>query len=163
VDLGTVSVAGTNTAFTGLLTQSATAHAHFSVVTVGLSWRFVPTDMAPQGPWEGLYAGGHVGGAWGNRINANFFDQPPLPSDARLKRDIIFIARLDDGLGLYRYRYLWSNTVYVGVMAQEVALIHPDAVVRSALDNYLRVDYGRLGLKRMTFQEWKAVTKGERL
>ena len=35
------------------------------------------------------------------------------------------------GLGLYSYRYLWSDTVYVGVMAQEVALIHPDAVVRS--------------------------------
>lgn len=160
VDLGTVSVAGVNTAFGGLLTQSATAHAHFSVVTVGLSWRF--GDTAPQGPWEGLYAGGHVGGAWGNRTTVNYFDQQPLfPSDARLKRDITLVARLDDGLGLYRYRYLWSDTVYVGVMAQEVALIHPEAVVRSALDKYLRVDYYRLGLKLMTLSEWES--KGAKL
>lgn len=77
-------------------------------------------------------------------------------SDARLKRDIALVGRLDDGLGLYRFRYLWSDTVYVGVMAQEVALLHPDAVVRSPLDDYLRVDYSRLGLKLMTLSEWHA-------
>jgi hypothetical protein len=160
VDLGTVSVAGTNAAFAGVLSQNASAHARFSVLTVGLSWRFFTGGTS--GPWEGLYAGGHVGGAWGNTIDASYFDQPP--SDARLKRDIVLIARLDDGLGLYYYRYLWSDTVYVGVMAQEVALIHPDAIVRDALDDYLRVDYGRLGLKLMTLKEWDAaVGKGERL
>jgi hypothetical protein len=84
-------------------------------------------------------------------------------SDARLKRDIALVGRLDDGLGLYRYRYLWSDTVYVGVMAQEVALIHPDAVVRGPLDGYLRVDYGRLGLNLLTLPEWDARSKGERL
>jgi hypothetical protein len=84
-------------------------------------------------------------------------------SDARLKRDITLVGRLDDGLGLYRYRYLWSDTVYVGVMAQEVALIHPDAVVRGSFDGYLRVNYGRLGLKLMTLSEWNARSKGERL
>jgi outer membrane immunogenic protein len=161
VDLGTISVAGTNTAFSGVLSQSARAHAQFSVVTAGLSWRFVPGGMPTT--WEGLYAGGHVGGAWGNRISGDFFDQPPIPSDARLKRDITLIGHLDDGLGLYRYRYLWSNRVYVGVMAQEVALIHPDAIVRSALDNYLRVNYGRLGLKFMTLQEWEARSGDMRL
>ncbi|MFY9694696.1 MAG: hypothetical protein WBF24_12145 [Xanthobacteraceae bacterium] len=30
----------------------------------------------------------------------------------------MLIACLDNGLGLYRYRYLWSDTVYVGVMAR---------------------------------------------
>ena len=84
-------------------------------------------------------------------------------SDARLKRDIALVGRLDDGLGLYQYRYLWSDTVYVGVMAQEVALIHPDAIVRDALDDYLRVDYGRLGLRLMTLPEWDGRSKGERL
>lgn len=84
-------------------------------------------------------------------------------SDARLKRDIALVGRRDDGLGLYRYRYLWSDTVYVGVMAQEVALIRPDAIVRSALDGYLRVDYGRLGLKMMTLPEWDARNKAARL
>ena len=66
-------------------------------------------------------------------------------SDIRLKRDIKQVARLDNGLALYRYRYKWSDQVYVGVMAQEVLLVRPDAVVRGA-DGYLRVDYSRLGL-----------------
>ena len=153
VDLGSVSVADTTTAFTGLLSQSANAHARFSAVMAGLSWRFIP-DGTPE-TWEGLYAGGHLGGAWGNRITADFIDQPPIPSDARLKRDITLVARLDDGLGLYRYRYLWSSTVYVGVLAQEVALDHPDAVLRDP-SGYLMVDYSKLGLKLMTLAEWNA-------
>jgi len=86
-----------------------------------------------------------------------------LPSDNRLKRDIVLVGRRGDGLGLYRYRYLWSDTVYVGVMAQEVALLHPEAVVRGVLDDYLRVDYGRLGLKMMTLPEWDAQRLSQRL
>ena len=86
-----------------------------------------------------------------------------VSSDARLKRDITLVGRLDDGLGLYRYRYLWSDTVYVGVMAQEVALVRPDAIVRDTLDDYLSVDYGRLGLKLMTLPQWEAVSNGQRL
>jgi endosialidase-like protein len=77
------------------------------------------------------------------------------PSDVRLKRDISLVGRVGEALGLYRYRYLWSDTVYVGVMAQEVALVHPEAIVRSAFDKYLRVDYSRLGLKLMTWAEWQ--------
>jgi hypothetical protein len=76
-------------------------------------------------------------------------------SDIRLKRDIVLMDRLPNGLGLYRYRYLWSDTAYVGVMAQEVALIRSDAVVRGS-DSYLRVDYAALGLPFQTFDEWAA-------
>jgi hypothetical protein len=110
-----------------------------------------------------MYVGGHAGGAWGDRTSASYSIPVVAISDARLKRDIVLVGRLDDGLGLYSYRYLWSDTVYVGVMAQEVALIHPDAVVRGPLDDYLRVDYSRLGLKLMTLPEWDARAKGERL
>jgi endosialidase-like protein len=77
-------------------------------------------------------------------------------SDIRLKRDIIELARLDDGIGFYRYRYNWSDQYYVGVLAQEVAAIIPDAVVRGA-DGYLLVNYGRLGLHLMTWNEWLAL------
>jgi hypothetical protein len=77
----------------------------------------------------------------------------PVSSDRRLKRDIVRLASLDNGLGLYRYRYLWSDTVHVGVMAQEVALAQPHAVVRGA-DGYLRVDYAQLGLRLQTWDEW---------
>jgi hypothetical protein len=76
-----------------------------------------------------------------------------IPSDVRLKRDIGLLARLGNGIGLYRYRYLWSDTVYVGVMAQEVATIVPDAVLQGA-DGFFRVDYGRLGLRLFTWEEW---------
>jgi hypothetical protein len=76
-------------------------------------------------------------------------------SDARLKRDVVKVGRLDNGLSLYRYRYLWSDQVYVGVMAQEVALLRPQAVVRGH-DGYLRVDYAMLGARMMTWEEWAA-------
>jgi len=67
----------------------------------------------------------------------------------------VLLARLDNGIGLYRFRYLWSDTVYVGAMAQEVARIVPDAVVLAA-DGYYRVNYARLGLLMTTFEEWAA-------
>ena len=158
VDLGTVSLADPAPA-TVTLSQSANAHAQFSVVTAGLSWRFFPTDTVPQAPWEGMYVGGHAGGAWGNSASADYSANCIgciVKSDVRLKRDIVLVGRLEDGLGIYRYRYLWSDTVYVGVLAQEVALDHPDAVVRGPL-GYLMVDYGKLGLKLMTQAEWDAV------
>jgi hypothetical protein len=54
------------------------------------------------------------------------------------------VGRRSDGLGVYAYQYLWSDAVYVGVLAQEVALIHPGAIVRDDLTSYLSVDYGQL-------------------
>lgn len=80
------------------------------------------------------------------------------PSDRRLKRDIVKVAQLDNGLGLYRYRYRWSKERYVGVMAQDVAKIRPDAVVK-APDGYLRVNYPRLGLHLQTWREWLRASK----
>jgi hypothetical protein len=72
-----------------------------------------------------------------------------------LKRDISLVGELDSGVGLYRYRYLWSDTIYVGVVAQEVAAVMPEAVQRGA-DGYLRVDYARLGLRPQIWDEWVA-------
>ena len=79
-------------------------------------------------------------------------------SDIRLKRDIAQVGE-HNGINLYRFRYLWSNTTYVGVMAQEVAAVKPEAVLRGA-DGYLRVDYGRLGLRLQTWDEWTAAQQG---
>ena len=72
-----------------------------------------------------------------------------------LKHDIVRLGSLPDGLGIYRFRYNWSDQVYVGVIAQEVMKVRPDAVVRGS-DGYLRVDYDRLGLRLQTFDEWLA-------
>ena len=69
VDLGTVSLASSTAGLGGTLSQSANAHTQFQVVTIGLNWKFAPTVSKP---WEGGYAGGHIGGAWGNRANADY-------------------------------------------------------------------------------------------
>jgi len=76
----------------------------------------------------------------------------------RLKQDIVFLKRLDNGLNLYRFRYIGQDQVYVGVIAQEVRKVDPVAVMRGR-DGYLRVDYGKLGLRLITWQEWQATAK----
>ena len=83
------------------------------------------------------------------------------PSDVRLKRGMRCVARLENGIGLYRYRYLWSDVEYVGVLAQEVADVVADAVVRGN-DGYLRVRYEQLGLSLMTWEHWLAATHERR-
>ena len=76
-------------------------------------------------------------------------------SDVRLKHDIHLLGRLDNGLGFYRFTYNGSARVYVGVMAQDVQAIAPEAVVRGR-DGYLRVRYETLGLKFQTYDQWTA-------
>jgi hypothetical protein len=92
--------------------------------------------------------GGFRGGGGGRR------------SDARLKHDIVLLDRLDNGIGLYRFIYNGGDTAFVGVLAQEVQSIMPEAV-RRARDGYLRVSYERLGLKFETYDEW--IASGARL
>ncbi len=74
-------------------------------------------------------------------------------SDIRLKHDITLLGYLDDGLGFYRFSYNGGNEVYVGVMAQDVQSVMPEAVVRGR-DGYLRVDYEKLGLRFESYQQW---------
>jgi hypothetical protein len=81
-------------------------------------------------------------------------------SDARLKHDIVPLGRLDNGLGFYRFAYNGSNKAYVGVIAQEVRTVMPQAVMRGP-DGYLMVFYDRLGLKFETYERW--IASGARL
>ena len=83
--------------------------------------------------------GGRGGGGGGRR------------SDIALKHDVVLLGHLDNGLGYYRFSYLGSDKAYVGVMAQEVQAVMPDAVTRGS-DGYLRVHYDRLGLKFRTYK-----------
>jgi hypothetical protein len=76
-------------------------------------------------------------------------------SDIRMKHDIVLLGRLDNGLGFYRFQYNGSDKAYVGVMAQEVQVVVPDAVIRGH-DGYLRVFYDRLGLQFQTYDQWLA-------
>ena len=54
----------------------------------------------------------------------------------------MLLGRLDNGLGYYRFAYNGSEKAYVGVMAQEVRAVRPDAVTVGR-DGYLRVSYER--------------------
>src|SRR3954469_12004532 len=74
-------------------------------------------------------------------------------SDIAVKHDIAFLGRLDNGLGFYRFSYRGSDKRYVGVMAQEVQLVQPDAVSRDA-EGILRVNYDRLGVRFQTYEQW---------
>jgi len=80
----------------------------------------------------------------------------PLVSDRRLKRDITLLATLANGMKIYSFRYTWSDTVYVGLMAQDLLLNSAwrHAVVRRA-DGYFAVNYGALGLAMTTLDVWK--------
>lgn len=64
----------------------------------------------------------------------------PLLSDRRAKRDIELIGVTEGGNNVYRFRYLDSDEMHTGVMAQEVMETNPDAVW-VAEDGYLRVNY----------------------
>jgi Protein of unknown function (DUF3300) len=76
-------------------------------------------------------------------------------SDIRLKHDVTLLGRLDNGLGFYRFSYNGSDKAYVGVMAQEVQMVMPEAVVRGR-DGYLRVYYDRLGVRFESYDRWVA-------
>ena len=69
---------------------------------------------------------------------------------------VVLPGRLDNGLGYYRFSYLGSKKAYVGVMAQEVQGVVPDAVTRGS-DGYLRVYYEKLGLTFRTYRDWLAI------
>jgi hypothetical protein len=79
----------------------------------------------------------------------NSMAMTPTMSDRRAKEDIVKVGQHPLGLGIYLFRYkapyseLYGSHRRVGVMADEVAEIYPDAVSRHE-DGYLRVDYGRL-------------------
>jgi hypothetical protein len=67
----------------------------------------------------------------------------------------VLLGRLDDGLGYYRFVYNGGHIAYVGVMAQEVRTVAPEAVTRGA-DGYMRVSYDLLGLPFETYDQWAA-------
>ena len=77
-------------------------------------------------------------------------------SDQRLKRDIQQLTTMPNGIKLYSFKYLWSEDVYVGVMAQDL-LSNPqwkDTVLTSKTGHY-SVDYSKLGTQMMTLGEYQ--------
>jgi hypothetical protein len=102
------------------------------------------------GGGRGSFSGGGRGGGGGGGRR----------SDIRLKHDVVLLGHLANGIGLYRFSYNGSNKAYVGVMAQEVREIRPDAVTQDR-SGYLRVFYDKLGLRFGTYDQW--IASGARL
>jgi len=93
-----------------------------------------------------------ITGEWNNDVCTT----KATPSDRRLKHSIHLLAKLHSGMKIYVFKYLWSDVVYVGVMAQDL-LKNPtwkDAVVTKA-NGFYAVNYAMLGLKMTTFAQWK--------
>lgn len=84
-----------------------------------------------------LGAGAQLGAAWLGR----------LPSDRRLKTDIRPVG-VDErtGLTLYEFSYKGSSRRFVGVMADEVEALYPEAVFEMP-DGFKGVNYAALGIE----------------
>jgi hypothetical protein len=76
-------------------------------------------------------------------------------SDVRLKHDLALLGYLDNGIGLYRFIYNGGEKAYVGVLAQDVQSVMPEAVAHDR-DGYLRVFYEKLGLPFQSYDHWIA-------
>lgn len=74
---------------------------------------------------------------------------PPVGSDAAIKENICKIGVLDNGLNLYKFEYqapykdTWGHGEHIGVMAQEVEQIIPEAVSVHP-DGYKLVNYSMI-------------------
>lgn len=119
---------------------------------VGASPLFAATQE--QGDWEtGLYnnqaaqAGNLQSGLFG--LAGVGMKAGAAASDRRVKRQIRRIGTHPLGVGLYRFRYRpeyaaqWGHGIQIGVMADEVLRIKPEAVSTHP-DGYLLVHYGQL-------------------
>lgn len=80
-------------------------------------------------------------------------NQPLVPSDPRVKENIVCVGQHPLGIGLYLFDYKpefqeqWGNRRQFGVMANEVEAVMPAAVTMHA-DGYKRVNYRLLGINR---------------
>jgi hypothetical protein len=63
-------------------------------------------------------------------------------SDRRLKKNVVRLGTRSDGLGVYEFEYIWGGGRQIGLMAQEVAILYPEAVGESG--GYMTVDYGKV-------------------
>jgi hypothetical protein len=84
--------------------------------------------MVTSGILEGLFGLGSAGIA---------------KSDIRLKEDITKVSELPSGVEVYTFRYIGEEQLNLGVMAQQVLPIIPEAVIEDS-DGYLMVDYSRI-------------------
>jgi hypothetical protein len=139
----------------GRAASAASVRGHASLGSRGGS--FAGRGGAASAGRGGFHGGGFRGGGGGGFRGGGggFRGGGGRRSDVQLKHDIVLLGYLANGLGYYRFSYLGSRKSYVGVIAQEVQNLMPQAVIRGR-DGYLRVYYEKLGLKLRTYNDWFA-------
>jgi hypothetical protein len=130
-----------------------TDHNHATEKFVKVTMHTTPVvftlKVAPSRSQSGSRAQHHAGGI--------YTDDTSTVSDRRLKKDIIYLRSLDNGIRLYSFKYIWSDIeTYVGVIAQDLLLspVHSEAVTLAHGDFYV-VDYTALGIRMITLSEWQ--------
>lgn len=106
--------------------------AHRAIAQMALGQQITPrqTDGSSSN-WAGIMG---AAGQLGSGVGAI-----AALSDRRAKQDIVPLGQLENGLTFYRFRYLGQDAIQVGLMADEVQRLHPEAVFEK--DGLLHVDY----------------------
>jgi hypothetical protein len=112
-----------------------------------------------DGPAACTVAGAEVDDDVTIKARAKIGSGPPvgLASDRRVKTDIKQIGRLENGVKIYSFRFLWEDRVRVGVIAQD--LLEKPETKKSVLtlaNGLLGVDYAALGMRMASEAEWLA-------
>lgn len=85
------------------------------------------------------------GGSTSNSSSSSqngIFESIPLFSDRRLKENIVYHDTVN-GYKRYKFNYKWDTTTLIGVIAQEIAPVKPEAVFKKG--GFYGVDYSQLG------------------
>jgi len=117
-----------------------------------------------QAGQTGQSAGGGGGGT-GHALNSNSIGAVGLvivrylttSSDRRLKRSIVHIDTLANGIKIYSFKYLWSNDTFVGVIAQDLLDTKFASAVKE-IDGFYQVDYNMIEFNPVTLEEYMTET-----
>ena len=92
----------------------------------------------------GAFGGGFGGASTGSgtSVGQMFGNQTVTVSDERMKEDIEHVGELHNGLNVYTFRYKGEERVNIGLMAQEVEEIFPEAV--HEINGIKHVNYGAI-------------------
>ena len=133
------------TALAGQAAQSATNIGTAQAGGIVGSANAISGGLSSAAPWLAYGGGSNPNSSaanWDTENPGNFQDF--ASSDRRLKTDIHLIGKLASGLNVYTFRYSASpEMVHMGVMADEVQPLIPDAVTTDD-QGFLRVNYGML-------------------
>jgi len=119
----------------------------FNVMAQGAP--YMPTYSTGYGTGQQQVATSQVPGTAARAMNALSFGSNFLPSDIRLKENVIKVDEVEPGVGWYTWN--WNDTAKSmgindpteGVIAQELIEVDPGAVAMGD-DGYYRVDYSKV-------------------